>query len=278
MQPLARRIEEAAAVEGSGSCALAAEGHPCTAGGADEAGIATQSGVLDADLVSESGESHRPDVVANVLEEGRTGGDHPSAEEHDVRIDRVHQANRAHCQVAGGLAHQAAGQGVASDGCLVDCPTGELVGRDLPQEAGGWVMVECLDGPLHQGGGRGIALEVPVAAARALTGVLHLDDDVAALATVAVPALDDPALVDDSAADSRAQREEYEAAGVPPRAGPVFAVGRGVGVVLKDRLLLQLLRQADRGSAVDSIPAGWAVREASRSRGPLCPASRARPR
>src|SRR5208337_1545008 len=81
-----------------------------------------------------------------------------------------------------------------------------------------------------------------------LTGVLHLDDDVAALATMAVPALDDPALVDDSAADARAQGEEYEAARVPPRAGPVFAVGRGVGIVLQDRLLVQLLRKqiADR--------------------------------
>ena len=139
-------------------------------------------------------------------------------------------------------------------------------------------MIQCLDGPLHQGGGRGIGLEVPVSAARALAGVFHLDDDVAALAAVAVPSLDDAALFDDSAADARAQGEEDEAARVPARASPVFAIGRGVGVVLKDRLLVQLSSPADRGSAVDSIPVGWEVRGASRSGGPLCPESRARPR
>ena len=112
----------------------------------------------------------------------------------------------------------------------------------------GGVAIEGLECPLHQSGGRGISLKMPVAAARTLAGVFHLDDDVAALAAVTVPALDDPAFFHNAAANSRSQGKQHQTAAVPPLASPVFAVGRRVGVILKDRLLVQTLGQqiADR--------------------------------
>ena len=76
------------------------------------------------------------DVVANGLEKARSRGDHAAAEEHDIGIDRVHQAHGTHGEVACGLAHQAAGQRIAGDRRLVDGTAGELISGDLPQKAG----------------------------------------------------------------------------------------------------------------------------------------------
>ena len=58
---------------------------------------------------------------------GWSRGDHASAEEHDVRVDRVHERDRTDGQVMRCLAHQAARQRVAGVRRLRDRPAGELV-------------------------------------------------------------------------------------------------------------------------------------------------------
>ena len=130
---------------------------------------------------------------------------------------------------------------------------------------GDGVSLQGFLGPLHERRGRGVGLEMAVGAARALAGILHLDDDVPALGAVAVPALDDPTFLDDPAADPRAQGEQHEAAGVPSGAGPVFAIGGGVGVVLEDRRLGELLAEQVADRQADSSRASWAARGACRA-------------
>ncbi len=61
-------------------------------------------------------------------------------------------------------------------------------------------------------------------------------------------------VVDDPAADAGAEREHDQARDVPPGADPVFAVGRGVGVVLEARSACRAARRAVGGSAGCSSP------------------------
>ena len=95
-------------------------------------------------------------------------------------------------------------------------------------------------------------------AAAAPAAVLGLDDDVAALAAVAVAPLDDRAADDDSAADAGAQGEHHQAVRVSACAGPVFAVGGGVAVVLKDDRLVEPIGEQLCGSAGCPSREGWA--------------------
>ena len=57
---------------------------------------------------------------------------------------------------------------------------------------------------------------MPELSATAPAPVLGLDDDVAALAAVAVPPLNDRAADHDSAADARTQGEHHQAVRIPP--------------------------------------------------------------
>ena len=141
------------------------------------------------------GKAMLADVGADVVQERRAGGDHAAAEEDDVRVDRVHQADGADGQIAGRLAHQAAGQRVAGLGGLGD--GAGRSGRPRPGARARTVASprpRASTAPLDQRGRRGVRLQVAEAAAGALPAVLHLDDDVPALGAVAVPPLDDPAL------------------------------------------------------------------------------------
>src|SRR5262249_13838139 len=83
-----------------------------------------------------------------------------------------------------------------------------------------------------------------IRAARPLSRVLPVDDDVPRFGPVAVLALDDLAVVDDAAADARAQGEHHEAIRAPPGADPELAVSGGVGVVLQNSRLAQLLGES----------------------------------
>ena len=115
--------------------------HPGAARGADDAGLAAELGVLDPGLGRGDGKGHGADVAADRVEEARTRGDHAAAEEDDVGVDRVHQGDGADGQVAGRLAHQAAGQRVAGVGRLGDGLAGQTVlGQCL---AGAAPIVSC---------------------------------------------------------------------------------------------------------------------------------------
>ena len=58
----------------------------------------------------------------------------PPPNEHDVRVDRVHERDGPDGQVMGCLAHQALGDGIAGRGCGVgDRAAGELVRLDRSQ-------------------------------------------------------------------------------------------------------------------------------------------------
>ncbi len=56
-----------------------------------------------------------------------SGRDHSAAEEDDVRVDRMHEANGPDGQVMGRLAHQTSRQWVAGLRGLGDGPAGQIV-------------------------------------------------------------------------------------------------------------------------------------------------------
>ena len=216
--------------------AMSDPGAPCRP---DETGIPAELGVVDPRLGGGGGKGELLNLPANLLQQTLPRGDHAAAEQDDVRVDRVHQAGRADGQVSGGFVHQSQGQGVPRVGRLVDGPGGQGVAVRGLAETRLLAGAEGLGGPFDQGGRRRIGFQMPSLAAGTEPASVHLDDDVAALRAVAVPTLDDPAPLDDPAADPRAEREHDEALGAPPGPRPVFAISGGVGVVLKNRRLVQ---------------------------------------
>ena len=78
-----------------------------TSGCADESGLAAEQCVLDARDCRRRRKRHLSDIRADVFKEGLPGRDHSAAEEDDVRVDRMHEANGPDGQVMGRLAHQA---------------------------------------------------------------------------------------------------------------------------------------------------------------------------
>jgi hypothetical protein len=86
--------------------------------------------------------------------------------------------------------------------------------------------------PADQGVGAAVAFQRAANAEGVQRRVgVAIDDDVPQFAAAAVDALDQHLLNDDPAADAGAHREQHHAAVLAAGAGPVFAVGSGVGVV-----------------------------------------------
>ncbi len=140
-----------------------------------------------------------------------------------------------------------------------------LVMASAPDRAAGSARqsrFEGLVGSLDQRRRRGIGLEVPRLAARALPPVVHLDDDMTALGTVAVPALVDQAVDHEPAADPGAQGEHHQAlralARRRSRTHHTPRRCRRSGA----RSACRAVRRAGRGSAGSPSPAGSAAREA----------------
>lgn len=96
------------------------------------------------------------------------------------------------------------------------------------------------------------------ASATAPAAVFRLDNNVPAFASVTVASLDDRAVDDDSAPDSRSQREHHQAVSVPARASPVFAKCSRVAVVLEhDRLAQPIGEQLADRQVVPPRQVGW---------------------
>ena len=90
-----------------------------------------------------------------------------------------------------------------------------------------------LPGALDDRRGAGIRFQASPASATALPWVGHLDFHVPKLGPVTVLAFHDQVANDDAAAHTGAEREKNHAVCVPAGSDPVFAEGRGIGVVLK---------------------------------------------
>src|SRR5262249_55461761 len=86
-----------------------------------------------------------------------------------------------------------------------------------------------------------IRLEMAECAAATLSTVLSLDNDVAALASVAMTPLNDRTPDHDSAADTGAESEHHQAVGISARTGPVFTVCCRIAVVLKHNPFFELI-------------------------------------
>ena len=65
-------------------------------------------GEFDPGLRGRDREGHLADVAADLVQQRGAGVDHAAAEEDEVRVDRVHQRDRADGEVAGGIAASAA--------------------------------------------------------------------------------------------------------------------------------------------------------------------------
>ncbi len=217
-------------------------------GRADEAGIAAELGVFDARLLGRDRKGHGANVGADIFKKGHARGDHAAAEENDVGVNRVHERYRADGEIVRCLTHQPARERIARVPGFRDRLARDVVAIELAKSARRIIAGERFVSALHQRGGRGIAFEMTVLAARAKPAVFHLDDHMTALGAVAVLALNDMTVDDDPAADSGSERE-HDLATVPlARADPEFAVRCGIGIVLKRDRLLERVGQclADR--------------------------------
>ena len=142
---------------------------PCgAAGGADEAGVAAELGVFDPRLCGRHREGHCVNVGADIFKERLSGGDHSSAKEYDVGVDRVHEGDGTDREVMCCLTHQAARQWIAGVRRLGYRPAGELVVFQDLKETGTGVAVESLVGTLDQRRRRRVTLQMSVGAAGTL--------------------------------------------------------------------------------------------------------------
>ena len=175
------------------------------------------------------------DLEPDRFQEPRARRDHPSPEEDQVRVDRMHHGGSADGQVSGGFRHQPNGQSIALGGASGDRPTVERSGGEAIAERGIGFPLQGLDGPADERIRRGVGFQVAGSSAGTGASSVHLDRHVTTLAAQAVPPFENPAGLDDPAADPGPEREQGQALGISSGPRPIFAESRRVGVIQQDR-------------------------------------------
>ena len=123
------------------------------------------------------------------------GRDHAPAEEHDIGVDRVHEGDGSDRQVmrpSRASSRTASGSPAAAASAIARLVSS--CGSIARRRAGRCRSDQSFIVRLYERRGRGITLEMPEGAARTAAAIIRLDDDMAALAAVAVAPLDDRAV------------------------------------------------------------------------------------
>ncbi len=167
---------------------------------------------------------------------------HRAAEHDTAGVDRVHESGDRDAEPASGVVDNRVGQFVARDGCIVDTFAGQFVfaviaffvlGLEVAIQLAVGNVSQTFSSDRHDAGCRCVGFELPTSAAplaqlRIGRGV---DQDVPALASKTVDAIDEFVLDDDPTANTRAERQQQHRGVLRSAAEPEFSVGGCVGVI-----------------------------------------------
>ena len=168
------------------------------------------------------------------VEEDITGTGDTAAHHKHLGVGGGGNGGQRHAQGVGHLVHLTGGQCIACTGGIKDILGGKV---GAAQGAGGVrVLVQQLLHTADHAGGTGILLQTAVLAAAADRRLVGVDGDVADLAACTVCTFDDPAVDDDTAADTGAQRDHHRAAAALGTAHPDLAQRGHVGIVAHQHL------------------------------------------
>ena len=233
---------------------------------AEVSGVRPERGEFNNRVFRQSRERSAADLFPNALNELFAQGRvfqlkrHASADKNPAGVNRVHEGNQPQGDVSGGVHNNSHGDGVAFFRLLSDQQRSNLfASANAFSERGRLVRFEDVFGSLNNGCGRRVRFQMPQLSARAFSSVFRgIDENVSALGSVPVFALDNQVADDNSAADASAQREHNHRMEQTTGTDPELSVGGGRGVVDKRNRQAGLFRQ--RVAYREPVPArevGW---------------------